>query len=725
MIGRVFISYRRSDSRADARSIYQRLQKEFGRARLFMDVDSIAKGENFKVVLDKSLSSTAVMLVLIVKSWLDIRGEAGTRRLDDPDDVVRMEISSALRRDLPIIPVLIDDTPIPAQRELPEVLRPLVDRQALRLTHDNFARDADGLADAIARHVPRLRHYRFWAAVTIAVAILAGATYQFGPAIRQAVQQGSRTDVVVIDKAAFLELLKAHSQQIAATPGEPSDERARLVRLVDAKLNDPDRAFSEFASRTADLLSKLEKLRSLLTSQIITEAKAQSQVGDFRQARAALRDLLGRVKAGQASPDSVAEFGESVARALASVGDLSQSIEVYADVTSVVSTSGRLIRGYAEALLAAGQFQRAVSIVETALDPQKTPTAFASSELAWLNDALGQAYENVGQLSTAQDKFNLAHLLMRTAVGEGRAPSSDLAAILNDVTSVSLRKLDMRTARQSLCESIRLHSASSGPRDRGTLFPRLNLVGLSRQMGLIGSARQQLDEVKADIEAALPSDDPLRGFATIHAALLAIADNAGEAGLRTIMEAQRFFEGLAGKGQGYLQRMARIEQIKQIALFNLAQPAQAYASGEVSRDLYRRAFGRLSLDELMTIFWMARAALADRRTQTAEAHYQIARTGAQALEREPGLLSFQADLLQAELALDAGQRDAGKAALEKLIATLFDTEGKGDAYLALADDAIALLLLSESKPASFEAVTLYRQQRGQRTLVRGGRGPTC
>jgi tetratricopeptide (TPR) repeat protein len=530
-------------------------------------------------------------------------------------------------------------------------------------------------------------------------------------------------NTVVIDKAAFVELLKAYNQKPGGVQGASSDANERLLKLVNTKLNDADTSYTEFVKRTTDLLGRLDGLRSLISSQVISEAKAEGREGDFRKAKAALQELLAQVERGKAEPAVAVEFGESLARAFAAVGDLSQSIETYADTVASVAPTGRLIRGYVEALLAAGQFQRAVSTVETALGSHET--AYSSTDIAWMNDALGQAYESLGKTAVAKEKYAVAFQLMRTSQREGNATPSDLAAILNDMTAVSIRSNDMRTAKQSLCESIRLNTESAGIKDRSTLFSRLNLVGVSRQMGLLGAARQQLDDVKADIDGGLPPDDPLKGGAIIHAALLAIAENSSDAGLATITEAQQFFEKHAAKGQGYQQRMARIEQIKGIAHFQLGQWSQSYERELVSKDLFRRAFGGLSADELTSTFWLARSSIALNRRAEAEVLYQSLRAGLPTFEKEPGTLTLETDLLEAELALTGGRVDEAKAMLEKTIAALFEIEAKGESYLSLADDAIRLLLSAEGEDASVEAITLYRQARGQRILVRAGGGATC
>lgn len=151
MLGRIFISYRREDASADARSIYQHLVRFFGASRIFMDVDTIEKGRDFTLVLDEHLRRSNVMLAVIGNRWLSAADETGARRLDDPKDFVRLEIAHALERGLPIIPVLVGGARLPAATELPDDLKPLTKRQATTLTHENFARDVEGLERDIKR----------------------------------------------------------------------------------------------------------------------------------------------------------------------------------------------------------------------------------------------------------------------------------------------------------------------------------------------------------------------------------------------------------------------------------------------------------------------------------------------------------------------------------------------------------------------------------------------
>lgn len=151
MAGNIFISYRRADSAHAAGRLVDRLEQHFSPDRIFMDVDSIEPGLDFAEVIDARVACSDTMLVIIGPHWIDAAGPSGTRRLDDPADVVRMEIEAALARNIRVIPVLVDGAPPPATSALPESLRLLAKRQAIRIDHVSFNSDAQRLAASLAR----------------------------------------------------------------------------------------------------------------------------------------------------------------------------------------------------------------------------------------------------------------------------------------------------------------------------------------------------------------------------------------------------------------------------------------------------------------------------------------------------------------------------------------------------------------------------------------------
>jgi hypothetical protein len=130
---KVFISYRRADSAATTGRIYDRLVKRFGRRNVFVDVDTIPAGTDFRHTLDALIDQCDAQLVVIGRSWLDIATNDGQRRLEAPDDVVRQEIEAGLERGVPIIPLLVDGADLPPAQHLPASIADLVEQPALEV----------------------------------------------------------------------------------------------------------------------------------------------------------------------------------------------------------------------------------------------------------------------------------------------------------------------------------------------------------------------------------------------------------------------------------------------------------------------------------------------------------------------------------------------------------------------------------------------------------------
>jgi len=145
----IFINYRRDDSPAMAGRLHDRLAQSFGRKNLFMDVDHIPPGVDFVKLLNRQVAACDLFIAVIGPNWLDVRNERGDRRLNAPDDFVTIEIAAALARDIRVVPVLVDGARMPQVGDLPESLKPLVNRQAIDLRHAHFGRDAEALVEKI------------------------------------------------------------------------------------------------------------------------------------------------------------------------------------------------------------------------------------------------------------------------------------------------------------------------------------------------------------------------------------------------------------------------------------------------------------------------------------------------------------------------------------------------------------------------------------------------
>jgi formylglycine-generating enzyme required for sulfatase activity len=130
-MAKIFLSYRRQDSAGVAGRIYDRLRAHFGDDGVFMDIDSIPFGEDFREHIDAAVGQCEVVLAVIGPKWA---GETDDkRRIDDPKDFVRIELESALHRRLPVIPILIDHASMPAEADLPSSLDRLAFRNAIEV----------------------------------------------------------------------------------------------------------------------------------------------------------------------------------------------------------------------------------------------------------------------------------------------------------------------------------------------------------------------------------------------------------------------------------------------------------------------------------------------------------------------------------------------------------------------------------------------------------------
>jgi phosphatidylserine/phosphatidylglycerophosphate/cardiolipin synthase-like enzyme len=143
----IFISYRRQDSQDFTGRIYDQLAQALGENNVFRDIDDIPIGQDFRAVLDRETGQCDILLVIIGSKWVSIQDQAGNRRLDDPNDFVRLEVESGLKRpDRLVIPVLINNTPMPQASELPESLQSLAYRNAAIVRQDpDFHHDMEKL----------------------------------------------------------------------------------------------------------------------------------------------------------------------------------------------------------------------------------------------------------------------------------------------------------------------------------------------------------------------------------------------------------------------------------------------------------------------------------------------------------------------------------------------------------------------------------------------------
>jgi len=155
-MSKILISYRREDSAHVTGRIYDRLTQQFGRTAVFKDVDNIPLGIDFRIYLDQEVAKCDVFLAVIGRHWMKPQGQKGKSRLADPADFVRLEIEAALKRQIPVIPVLVEGAVIPPADRLPTSLQGLSYRNGIIVRPDpDFHRDMDRLIEHLQVQIER------------------------------------------------------------------------------------------------------------------------------------------------------------------------------------------------------------------------------------------------------------------------------------------------------------------------------------------------------------------------------------------------------------------------------------------------------------------------------------------------------------------------------------------------------------------------------------------
>ena len=151
MSGRIFISYRRQDSAGYAGRLFDRLSNHFGKSNVFMDIDTIELGVDFVQKIQEAVSSCDVLLAVIGPTWLTVTNANGQPRLSDPNDFVRVEVLTALQRNIHVIPILVQGAHIPAEKELPKEMASLSHRNGMGIDHVSFDSDVSLLISKLEK----------------------------------------------------------------------------------------------------------------------------------------------------------------------------------------------------------------------------------------------------------------------------------------------------------------------------------------------------------------------------------------------------------------------------------------------------------------------------------------------------------------------------------------------------------------------------------------------
>jgi hypothetical protein len=300
MPSKVFISYRRQDSRYQARPMYEAFVEALPPDHVFMDTDSITPGVKFADVLEKWIAQCDVLIALIGPGWINAVDPAtGQRRLDNPNDFVRLEIRGALKREIPVVPVLLDATPMPKEDQLPDDIKGLTARNAEQVDFRTFDADVNRLIKKLGLVTPAKPAGGMpkWLPVAAAAVLLA-----IGAAIYWSSKPPApppRSDIVMAELAKSEETRRAAEQQAAA------------AATAQAAADDARRAAEAKASDAAAALAKSENARRTAEAQATAAAR---QAADA-QAKIAARQADEAAAANKARQDAEQQAAAAVRQA--------------------------------------------------------------------------------------------------------------------------------------------------------------------------------------------------------------------------------------------------------------------------------------------------------------------------------------------------------------------------------------------------------------------------
>jgi hypothetical protein len=182
-MGKIFISYRRSDSADATGRIYDRLIRHFSRSQIFKDVDNIPAATNYKSVIMDSMRASNILLLIIGRDWVSSKDEKGNTRLLLPEDPIRFEIEHAISQGLTIFPVLVENAKMPEKDDLPESIQSISFQNAVPVRPDpDFDNDIKKLVEALdeiqsSKSVLKLHRFKKYLKYIVGAAVILAASF--------------------------------------------------------------------------------------------------------------------------------------------------------------------------------------------------------------------------------------------------------------------------------------------------------------------------------------------------------------------------------------------------------------------------------------------------------------------------------------------------------------------------------------------------------------------
>ncbi|MGY2843421.1 tetratricopeptide (TPR) repeat protein [Bradyrhizobium sp. USDA 4509] len=472
------------------------------------------------------------------------------------------------------------------------------------------------------------------------------------------------------------------------------------------KLDDPDELYAAFATAARKYLGELDAIENDIGFGTVREAA----VGKAGAQKTIIDGLASKGKT-MTALSYVVRLGEL----LEAQGNLSGAATVYDEAIRTLPPSGEILRRNASVLIELSKTSSAIAMLEAALKTDDKQQKLTPADLANIYSALGEAYQDIGKLDTAIDRFRMAKQLARSAVRDGSLAQVQYASILNDSAGPAIRSGNFSEAQESLCAALASYK-SSNSNERDAITSELNLAVVLRELGRWGDAKLVLQHTINRI-AQLPSNDPFRGFLPLFAGILDYLSGDDAAAFNHLQEAQDFFEPAYKQSRAYSLRLGRIYDIRGRIRYrngDLAGAASAFA--EAGR-LFEGALGDTSIDGSIVNFWSALVALEAQDTKAGEANSKSFENAVSKLNLSDGPWQSYREFLgeAAQIATYADKQRPAK--LENALDALFHLEQSSGAYDITTDAAIIFLLrlpLKAPVKLSTSDVDRFRAERGAR-----------
>ena len=493
----IFISHRRSDANWAGILLESQISQKFPGARVFFDLKSLKAGETWPEGIGDNLQRCHVLIAVIGRTWMTTVDDFDRRRIDDEDDWVRKEISTALERGIPVVPILLDGADMPGgkdRRALPKCLQGIPDQQGRKLRMADYMQDLDRIERELADHLPEEARKRPEIEAAETPPAHAGPSIPLQRVVELLDKASADVDTLqalMVEQSAKKDtaLLHAIGRLIEMREREEVDasaEAALVPRFLESQaiLDDGNAADAELAFLT--LLPEVRKLKGEENNLTLATRhelyRAILNQGRAAEAEREFRNLLAHHEKGLGAehPDTLITR-YNFARAILNQGRAKEAEQAFRDLLSLQENvkgaehPDTLATRYtlALAILRRGRAAEAEQKFRDLLSLRKGVQGAAHPDTLATHSNLASAILLQGRAAEAEQAFRDLLTLQENVQG---AEHPDTLATHSNLASAILHQGRAAEAEQAFRDLLTLHVRVLGAEHPGTLANRHNLA---------------------------------------------------------------------------------------------------------------------------------------------------------------------------------------------------------------------------------------------------------